>query len=161
MIIISERTVLRPFSLNDMDALYRMSMEEDIKKYTDILVTDKRSLKKKINVYKSSDFVNEFCFVIVEKASKEVIGCFCGIAIVPKIIEVICCLTKDKRGQGFMQEAIIAFCKQVDRCFVLKFTVSNKNKSAERFVKKLGAKYDFSIGENKVFLLYNNLKELE
>lgn len=106
----TDRLILRPFKNTDIDELFEIIQEEEIRKFLPGIYTDsKEELMKTLEVYANADFVNDIYLSITEKETGKVIGALVLVRVHSTSMEISYFIRKDKREMGLMFEAIRAF----------------------------------------------------
>lgn len=149
MILETERLLLRRFTEDDVDAVFRMRSDADVMRFIRAPQRDRREAENWVTLVSSrweSDRIG-FC-AVVEKLSKRFIG-WCGLWRLKETgeIEVGYALVKDFRGRGLASEASEAFLVYGFEILNLREIVAvarPENRASRAVMERLGMTYDYT-----------------
>jgi len=145
----TDRLLLRKFTENDIDAVYRMRSDADLMRFIREPQTNRAEAESWVNLI-SSRWETEkvgFCAVI-EKSSNEFVG-WCGLWRLKETneTEVGYALIEDFRGKGYAAEAAEAFLVYGFETLDLKEIVAvarPENSASRRVMERVGMTYDYT-----------------
>ena len=154
-ILETERLILRPHTLDDVDAAYKLNLDEEVTRYTgDGGVVSKEEIRHRIEHHVLGDYKKYSYgrFAVVEKSSGDFIG-FCGLKYLPEydLVDLGYRLSRNHWGKGLATEASKA---SVDFAFnELKLSeiygfVLPENSASVNVLKKLGFQFDIEMIED-------------
>lgn len=129
----TQRLELRPFTERDIDEFFCIIQDDEVKRYLPgIYSTDKVEVKEKINTYMNADFVNDIYFAIVDKDTKELLGCLIAVRIISSNMEISYFISKKRRREGLMLEALKEFSNwfgrsKINSNVIFSITACNSN----------------------------------
>jgi RimJ/RimL family protein N-acetyltransferase len=156
MVIVTERLVLRPFKLDDVQEFYNITQDSAIKKYVpDVCQTSVADLEKEFRTtYTTCDFKHDFYFVIQLKDTEKIIGCLIVTQNIDFMFDTTLVIAHDYRRKGYMTEALNAFIGQLPKNQIFLFYVDKSNLPSLKTVNKIGAlEVSSNIKNYKKFLL--------
>lgn len=143
----SERLLLRNFTLEDAEAYFQMTQDDDIKRYLPYTCTN--SLDGALSLikifYMHGDFVRDFYLVLEEKSTHEFIGAI--IATTSRnfsTIDMCLMIQKDYRNRGYMTEALNTFFTTLPAGTLLSFVIEKDNENSLNTVYKIDGIQDVS-----------------
>jgi len=157
-IIETERLIIRPYKLEDVEGTYEVVSEEDFFKYIPEKVPSLEDVRKIIqwsmdcSAKNTQEKIYKFNNVIIHKEHNKIIG-YCGLGpddLDLEEVEVYYGLSKKYRGIGLASEATSAIIKYGFETIKLKkiiALVDYRNLPSIKLEEKMGMKYHFKIGE--------------
>ncbi|MBR5227676.1 MAG: GNAT family N-acetyltransferase [Clostridia bacterium] len=144
MIISTERLILRPFCIEDLDDFFNILQEDKIEKYLPgIYSNNKEEIRENIEIYQNADFSNDFYYAIIDKQTNKIIGAIVCVRTIGNTYDMSYFISKFQRDKGYMFEALEAFCRSIKKTIVraiVHFFVKKDNKESIRLLEKLRAK---------------------
>lgn len=139
--LITKRLILRPFEKTDIDELFEIIQDENVKAFLPgLYTTSKKELKKTLDIYVKGDFKNDIYLAITEKSTGKVIGGIVLVRVCTTNMEISYFLAKEKREMGLMLEAVSAFMHWYAKSGItdtIFFAVSKFNNASLRLCAKM------------------------
>lgn len=157
----TERLIIRPYQLDDLESLYNLQKDPEVHRFIPEPIY---SLEEMENIIKWSIDANKkntvnnivkFNLAIVEKESRKLIG-YCGLGpldFAPSSTELYYALRQDKWGNGYATEASKALLKygfSVLRIENVVTTVHPENLASIHVLEKLGFQYKYKVKDIEV-----------
>ena len=138
----TDRLVLRQPQESDKDLLFSLLNDPKVQEFlTHIYCENASDIDEFITLSHLSDFESDFCFILENKESKEIIGLIEAYVTSDKILCISYVIKESARGNGFICEAlkefiIYIFLKKLNILFV-EFSIRNDNNSSMNIMRKL------------------------
>lgn len=130
----TERLELRPFRNEDLDELFEIIQEEEIKKFLPGVYTDsKEELKETLDVYVNANFKDDIYLAITDKETNKLVGALILVRTFKQNMEISYFIRKEKREMGLMLEAMQTFVKWYTQCGLkntIMFSIAKGNNSS-------------------------------
>ena len=153
-VVETNRLILKSATTGDASALFDILDEDQVKKYIHLNCSDVDSLAKEINnfLYKKDSFFLK----IIDKSSKKIIGSIIASKTSNSILNVAYFISGPFQNQGFMNEALMAFVRDlyndIDYNFLrLEFTIKKDNIPSNRVMEKSGAKIYRELKDDNIY----------
>ncbi|EON73078.1 GNAT family N-acetyltransferase [Lysinibacillus sphaericus] len=155
----TERLVIRPYALTDVDALYAVVSEPNFYQFIPEDIPSREEVQRIIqwsincNQKNTPTHIHKLNLAIVEKESQTVIG-FCGLGpddVKQTEVEIYYGISEAYRGRGITSEATYALMDYAFKVIALPriiAVVHSENLASICIIEKLGMSYEFT---------YNNL----
>lgn len=130
----TERLQLRQFKTEDIDELFEIIQEEEIKRFLPGVYTASREeLEKMLSVYVNANFKDDIYLAITDKSTGKLIGALILVRLFKHNMEISYFMRKENREMGLMIEAMHAFVKWYARGGYknnIMFAISKNNNSS-------------------------------
>ena len=153
MSIKSPEVLLRPFTLDDVDAFYQIAHNREVKQFVPYAYTGfRRTAKELIRNYITYDFTNDFYYAICKSDTNELIGAILAYRLPnTKILDTSYFIGKEHRGKSYMMKALRLFISHIAKetnYDYLRFVVSPYNKIS------LGIMFELGLADNGDEMVY-------
>lgn len=146
----TERLIIRPFTLDDRDSIYRVMKDKEMSKYTpgnpwESMEDAEEFIKQALWLYDLDHFTFRHFFAIARRPDGEIIG-FCGVGGIGydrTENEIFYSIGKDYWGRGYATEAAAALLKYAfDQLglFNIIGVVHPENIASRKVMEKIGLK---------------------
>lgn len=145
MIIETNRLILRPFKMEDVDEFFKI-IDKSIKKYlwsySKIECTE--DLNELVSAYSKGDFKNDFYYAICDKVTNSIVGTIIAVKTSSCILDVSYFIGDTYRNNGYMREALLGFKRFLSNSNFLysnlQLTTEKSNKVSQRVIEYCGGK---------------------
>ena len=135
----TERLIIRPLKMSDVNEFYVMTRDESVKKYVPYAcpssLEDARYDFKKF--YTKCDMLHDFYLGIEDKKKGKLVGALIVTENIRKEYDMSLITAARHRGKGYMKESLQAFVDVMKKGSVLLFIIDKKNESSYNLVRKL------------------------
>ena len=138
----TDRLFLRQPQESDKDLLFSLLNDPKVQEFLAHIYCETISdVDEFIFLTQLSDFESDFCFILENKESKEIVGLIEAYVTSDKILCISYAIKESARGNGFICEAlkgfiIYIFLKKLNILFV-EFSIRNDNNSSMNIMRKL------------------------
>ena len=138
----TNRLVLRQPQESDKDLLFSLLNDPKVQEFLAHIYCETISdVDEFIFLTQLSDFESDFCFILENKESKEIVGLIEAYVTSDKILCISYAIKESARGNGFICEALkefilYIFLKKLNILFV-EFSIRNDNNSSMNIMRKL------------------------
>lgn len=147
MIIQTQRLVLRPFTIHDVNEYYSLiSNSKSIEKFVPFALTSSlEEMSKTIEkCYSKCNFKDDFYFILEEKSTKKIIGAIIAVRLIKEELDVSYLVGNEYRHKGYMFEAMKGFKDELKAINDLKIKylslmIDSTNSISQGLARKLGA----------------------
>lgn len=158
----TERLILCPFSIEDLEEYFQIVDDPDIRKYVSSASKDSiDELKELIKCYSEGNFRDDFYFEIREKNTNKIVDSIIAVRPDSTTLNVSYLIGSKYRGNGYMTEALLGFIRyiynDVSKIYhSLNLWIKNENIVSQRVVQKCGGQVLKSHPNGKVWIIKLN-----
>lgn len=138
----TDRLVLRQPKKSDKKLLFSLLNDNKIQEFLHHIYCENSSdIDEFISLSHLSDFQSDFCFILENKKSKEIVGLIEAYVTSDNILSVSYAIKESARGNGFISEALKAFIiyifsKKLNILYI-EFSIRKDNNASINIMKKL------------------------
>lgn len=153
MIIQAKQQTLRTFGHYDALAFYRLSHDEEVKKYVPYAYTeDLKEAEEMVEYYSEGDCKNDFYLIIEE--DEAMVGVIIAVRTIKNTLEVSAFVSKHFRGRGIMTKAMETFKEWLSKNTnyeKLVMCIEKENVASNCQIRKIGGKFVETLENNNVY----------
>lgn len=147
-VVETERLILCPFSIEDLEEYFQIVDDPDIRRYVSFASKNNiGELDELIKCYSEGNFRDDFYFEIREKTTNKIVGSIIATRNMYYSMTLdVCYLIGSKyRGKGYMTEALLGFIRYIYNdistvYYFLRFEIENENIASKCVMRKCGGK---------------------
>ena len=135
----TERLIIRPLKMSDVNEFYVMTRDEKVKKYVPyacpLSLEDARYEFKKF--YTKCDLRHDFYLAILDKKKGKLVGALIVTENIRNEYDMSHITAARHRGKGYMKECLQAFVNVMKKGSVLLFIIDKSNEPSYKLVSSL------------------------